>query len=168
MTKRLYILLFTASLAYSSATSLFAEGASSLGLGASYFTAIDNLSSEVDENGFSYFVSYQYRPGFIGIEANFEVLPDVFGVDAIAPSAYVVIGQTLYVAAGIGMIRYDGEWADDPFYGLKLGLNLNLTENIVIDVFGNYQVSSSVDLGDAVDEIDTDTVFLGAAVRFGF
>ncbi len=168
MTQRLFYIIFTAVLTFSSSTALFAEGASNFGLGVNYFTAIDDLSSDIDKDGFSYFISYQYRPGLIGFEANFEVLPDIYNVDAITPSAYLIVGKTLYAAVGMGIMQYDGHWANDPYYGLKLGLNLSLTESIILDVFGKYQISSKVDIDNAIDNIDTDTIYLGGAVRFRF
>lgn len=145
------------------------QSQNSLGVGANYFVALDDLESEIDENGFSYFVSYQYRSGgLLNLEANFEVLPEVFGVRGLSPSAYLILGRNLYVAAGIGIIEYDGEWAEDPFFAFKLGLNFAITGNLQLDAFANYRAQSSVDFEDSLDEIDTDTVFFGGAVRWAF
>jgi hypothetical protein len=166
MKKHCIIYFIAALAAFIPATHLFAEGGSSIGLGASYYTAIDDLDSDFDDSGFSYFVSYQYQTGLIGLEVNAELLPEIFDERGFAPSAYVLLGETIYVAAGIGIINYDGEWTDDPFYAFKAGIKLQLSGNLAVDVFANYQFSSEIAVGDAVDDIDTDTVFLGAAVRF--
>jgi hypothetical protein len=37
-----------------------------------------------------------------------------------------------------------------------------------LDISACYRFNSEYDFDDAIDAIDTDTVFLGAAVRFGF
>jgi len=145
-----------------------ADQAHRIGGGVNYWRAIDDLDEDFDDNGLSYLASYQYWPTLIGLQADVEFLPDLFGEDAIAPAAYLLVGGAIYAAAGVGIVNYDGEWADDPFFALKAGLNLELLPSIYLDVSGSYRFNSEIDLGDAVDAIDTDTVFLGAAVRFGF
>lgn len=139
-----------------------------LGVGANYWIALDDLSSDVDENGFSYLISYQFRPGLLGLEIDGEMLPDRFGEDAYAPAAYAIIGKAIYAAAGIGIVNQDGEWADDPFFALKAGLDLEVLPHIFLDLSASYRFEAKTDLGDAFEAIDTDTVFLGAAARFGF
>ncbi|HMO05113.1 MAG TPA: hypothetical protein PKC67_13575 [Kiritimatiellia bacterium] len=145
------------------------EHAARLGAGVNYWVAIDDVDVDnVDDDGFSYLLTYQYRPGLLGLQLDAELLPDRFGEDAYAPAAYLVVGKAIYAAAGIGIIYQDSEWADDPFYALKAGLDLNLLANIYLDISASYRIDSETDLGDAVDAIDTDTLFLGAAVRLGF
>ena len=139
-----------------------------LGVGANYWIALDDLSSDVDENGFSYLLSYQWRPGLIGLQLDGEILPDRFGEDAYAPAAYLLLGKAIYAAAGIGIVNQDGEWAEDPFFALKAGLDLEVLPRIYLDISASYRFDAETDLGDAFEAIDTDTVFLGAAARFGF
>lgn len=139
-----------------------------IGGGANYWVSLDDVElDDIDDNGLSYFASYQYRSGFVGLELQLEMLPDFFGEDAYMPQAYVLVGGTLYAGAGVGILNYDGEWADDPFYALKAGLDIQLLPGVNLDIFGNYRFSSEQKLDDALDNIDTDTVFLGAALRLG-
>ena len=146
-----------------------ADKAHRIGGGANYWVFLDDIEVEdIDEDGFSYLVSYQFRPTLIGLQADVEFLPDMFGEDAIAPAGYLVVGQAIYAAAGAGILNVDGEWADDPFLALKAGLDLEALPGIFLDISASYRFNSKMDLEDAVDEIDTDTVFLGAAVRLGF
>lgn len=146
---------------------LHAEGESRLGFGANYWVAIDDLESEVEENGFSYLVSYQrMSDGLLGFQIDLELLPDRFGEDAYAPAAYLIFGGTLYVAGGAGIVNSGGDWADTPFFSFKAGLNLHLLDSVYVDLFGSYRFDSEADFGEAVDAIDTDTVFLGVALRF--
>lgn len=158
----LLALLATASVA------LAEDSVHRLGVGANYWIALDDLSSDVDENGFSYLISYQFRPGLLGLQIDGEMLPDRFGEHAYAPAAYAIIGKAIYAAAGIGIVNQDGEWADDPFFALKAGLDLEVLPRIYLDISASYRFDAETDLGDAFEAIDTDTVFLGAAARFGF
>ncbi len=146
-----------------------ADSAHRIGAGANYWVCIDDIDVDnVDEDGFSYLVSYQYRPTLVGLQADVEFLPDLFGEDAIAPAAYLVVGKTIYAAAGAGIVNLDGEWADEPFLALKAGLDLEILPGLFLDLSASYRFNSETDLEEAVDAIDTDTVFLGAAARIGF
>lgn len=144
------------------------ENVHRIGGGVNYWVALDDLDEDFDKDGLSYLVSYQFRAALLGLQVDVELLPDLFGENAIAPAAYVVLGSTLYGAAGIGIVNWDGDFADDPFFAFKVGLDLELLPNIYLDISGSYRFNSEIDWDDAVDAIDTDTVFLGAAVRLGF
>jgi hypothetical protein len=145
-----------------------AEGNNRLGVGANYWMVIDDIESDVDDDGFSYLASYQHRGGLLGVELAAEFFPDRFGQDAWAPQAYIILGSGIYVAAGAGMLSIDGEWADDPFYALKAGLNFEILPSLYLDISANYRFSEKEQLEDDSSDIDTDTVFLGAAARLGF
>jgi len=137
-----------------------------LGGGANYWMAIDDIdTSNVDDKGFSFLASYQYWTDFVGLEANVEFLPDRFGESAFAPEAYILVGRSLYAGLGIGMIYSDGSFADEPFFALRAGLNLELISGLYLDISGNYRFNDSAEMNNEATDIDTDTVFLGAAVR---
>ncbi len=139
---------------------------SRLGVGVNYWVSLDELDSDVDDDGFSYLLTYKYHSeGLLGFQLDFEMLPDRFGEDAYAPAGYVILGKGLYVAAGVGIVNTDGDWANDPFFAFRAGLDFALTSKVFLDIGASYRFDSELDLGDAVDAIDTDTVFLGAAVR---
>lgn len=138
-----------------------------IGGGANYWVALDDLDDEdVDEDGFSYLLSYQHWWNFLGLEVDVELLPDRFGESAFAPEAYLLFGSTIYAGAGIGIQSLDGEFADEPFFALRAGLNLELLPSTYVDISANYRFNDSAQLEDDQTDIDTDTVFLGAAVRF--
>jgi hypothetical protein len=139
-----------------------------IGGGANYWIAVDDLDEEGidDDDGFSYFVSYQHWWDFLGVEVDMELLPDRFGDNAYAPEAYILIGSTIYAGAGMGLIRTNGEFADDPFYAFRVGLNLELLPRVIVDISANYRFNDSVQLEDDDTDIDADTIFLGAAIRF--
>lgn len=146
-----------------------AEKTHRLGGGVNYWVFLDDLDvKEMKENGFSYLASYQFRPTLLGVQVDWEFLPDMFGKDAHAPAAYVLLGQAIYAAAGVGILNMDGEWADDPFLALQAGMDLEVLPALFLNIFSSYRFNSQMDLKEAVKAIDTDTVFLGAAVRIGF
>ncbi len=160
-----WFVVFVLALGFSAARA--EDGGHRIGAGVNYWVALEDLDNDFDDSGLSYLVSYQYRAGLLGIQLDAEYLADLFAEDAYAPAAYIVLGGALYAAAGAGIYNYDGEWADDPFFALKAGLDLELLPNIYLDIGASYRFDSGVDLDDAIDDIDTDTVFLGAAVRLG-
>ena len=150
-----------------------AEGAHRIGGGVNYWTTVDKIDvNNVDENGFSYYASYQYQPGVLGLELDFEMMPNLFGEDAYAPEAYVLIGETLYAALGVGILNSSHTFSNDPFYALRAGFNLEILPSINLDLYGTYRFASGVELNDTVDpnstetkNIDGDTIFLGASLR---
>ena len=153
------LLLLPATLAWSSEHRL--------GGGVNYWVALEDLDEDdVDEDGFSYLFSYQYMMDWVGVELDVELLPDRFDEDAVAPAAWFLLGKTLYAGAGIGIVNSDGDFADEPFFALRAGLNLELLPSLYADLSVNYRFNDEADLDDDDRNIDTDTLFLGAAVRF--
>lgn len=148
---------------------LAGDGDHRLGGGVNYWKALDDIKlGDIDEEGLSYVVSYQYRPSLVGFQLDFELLPDLYGEDAFAPAAYVMVGTGLYLAAGIGVVNRDSKWANDPFYALKTGLDLELLPAIHLDLGLSYRFDSKTKLDSAVKDIDTDTLFMGLAARLEF
>lgn len=146
-----------------------AEATSRLGVGATYWTSLRSVKVDnVDRDGFSLLATYQYRPGLLGVQLDMEWLPDRFGEKAYAPAAYLVFGRGVYAAAGVGMVHQDGDWADNPFFALRAGVDLEFLQFLFVDLGVSYRFDSKTRLDDAVDKIDTDTLYLGAAVRMAF
>jgi hypothetical protein len=140
-----------------------------LGGGVNYWVAIDDIDHEdVDENGMGFFASYQYWESLLGIELDLEFLPDRFGDSAVSPQAFMLIGRGIYAGLGIGAVYSDGDFADKAFYALRAGFNFELLPGIYTDIYGIYRFNDTAELDNINEDIDTDTVFLGAAVRFSF
>ena len=139
------------------------------GAGANYWVALDDIDvKDVDDSGFSYLLSLQYRGEWAGIGLDAEMLPDRFGEDSYAGQAYLLLGKTLYAGAGVGLNYTDGKFADDPFFSLRAGLDLELLPRLHLDIYANYRFNDKAQFEDSETDIDTDTVFLGAALRLGF
>lgn len=141
------------------------------GVGANYWVALEDIEvddEKFDDDGVSYLASYQYWPSLLGLELDVELLPDRFGESAFAPEAYVLLGRSIYCGLGIGIIYSDDDFADEPFFALRAGLNLELLPSLYLDISGNYRFNDSAEFKDDNTDIDTDTVFLGATARLAF
>lgn len=144
-------------------------GAHRLGVGAHYWQTIDNLKGhDIDKDGFSWLASYQYRPGILGLGLDVEWKDKGFAgstKDVYEPQAYLILGHTLYAAAGIGGYYTDGEFAEDPFYFLRAGFDFDILPSIYLDIHALYRFEEWGDLENSNTDIDTDTITLGAAIR---
>jgi hypothetical protein len=139
-----------------------------IGGGINYWVTLEDIevdNKKIDNDGVAYLASYQYWPGLLGLELDLEILPDRFGETAFAPEAYILLGRSIYCGLGIGIIYSDEDFAEEPFFALRAGLNLELLPGIYADLYGNYRFNDSAQLKGEESNIDTDTVFLGAALR---
>jgi len=175
MKKQVAAALLAAGALGMSLTNAKAEVAHRIGVGTQYWMTIDDIEMDnVDENGFSYMISYQLRPlWLVKLELDLELLPKYYGgypSESYAPQAYAVIGGWIYGALGVGIIYSDGEFADAPFYSLRAGVNFPIPflSFIYVDVYGNYRFQDWEKTDTLSEELDTDTIMLGAAVRFEF
>lgn len=153
--------------------SVWAEaGSHRIGVGAHYWVTLDDLNvDEVDEDGFSWVASYQYRPSLVGVGLDVEWKEKGFAgsaKDVFEPQAYLIVGQGLYAAAGIGGYYSDGEFAKDPFYLFRAGFDLEVLPSIHLDLHAIYRFETWDDLRADDTDVDSDTVTLGAAVRIAF
>ena len=141
-----------------------------IGVGAHYWIVLNDLDTKFDDNALSYYVSFRYNPSLWGIEANVEYYPKetLFEKAAYEPQAFFILGSTLYGGIGLGWLYSDGDWADDPTYALKAGLNIKLFDTLALDINANYRFNSFDDFNDTGKNDDLDTITLGAAVRFCF
>ncbi len=140
-----------------------------LGGGVNYWYSLDELKGDdfkFDDKGFGLIGSYQYWGGLIGIEADIELLPDYLGENAFSPQAYVLIGSTLYAGLGVGTTYIDGNFSSEPFYNLRAGYCTELLPNLYADIYTTYRFNDKVKLDEIKHDIDTDSLFLGAMIRF--
>lgn len=150
---------------------VMAEPSHRLGAGAHYWISMDDVEvDDVKDTGLAYMFSYQYSTGALLLfEANLEVFPeDMTGTDKnlYAPQAFILLGGAIYGGLGAGYFYYDGEFSGDPFYILRAGLNMEILPSIYLDINANYHFTDIGTIKDVGDDIDTDTLTLGAMVRF--
>lgn len=143
-----------------------------LGGGVHYWQTVDDLEDEgfdeIEEDGRSFVLSYQYVPaGLVKLQLDAEYFEEGFGgatEEALSPQLYLVLGNKLYAAVGVGL-TYSDEFEDswsDPFYAARVGLDLLLLPRTHLDINANYRADAFSEL----EEADTDAITLGAVLRF--
>ncbi|MDA0323086.1 MAG: hypothetical protein O2923_10280 [Verrucomicrobia bacterium] len=143
---------------------------SQIGGGVHYWRTIDDIDvHNVDEDGLAWLVSYRFSSeSLFKVHAEVEFLPDDFGGSpdqVMAPQVYLLGGGGLYAGVGIGIYYADGDFANDPFYAFRAGVEIALMGGVRLDLNANYRFDNIEDISAAVDNVDTDTVTIGAAIR---
>jgi hypothetical protein len=147
----------------------FAQAESQLGGGVHYWRAAEDVDVDnIDEDGLSWLITYQADlNNVLTLELDLELFPDDFaGLDdsVLAPQAYLLVGRGLYAGVGIGTYYTDGSF-EESFYNLRLGLDIEILTTLSIDLNLNYQFMDWSELNDELENVDTDTVTIGAAIR---
>ncbi len=149
-----------------------AAGEHRWGVGAQFWKTVDDLADDglddIEDDGLAWVFSYQYDPGsLMKFEIDLEYYDGGFSGSpdsSISPVGFIIIGNKIYGALGIG-VTYSGGLQDDisdPFYAVRVGYVLTLLPKIRIDINANYRANAFSDLDDA----DTDAITLGAILRF--
>jgi hypothetical protein len=78
--------------------------------------------------------------------------------------AFVLLGKGLYGGVGAGISFSDGlvDNRSDPFWVARLGLDLLILPKTRLDLHADYRARAF----DELDNVKTDGVTLGAAIRF--
>jgi hypothetical protein len=142
----------------------------SIGGGIHYLRNLGDISTStvnLDQNSFSLIGSYQHGLALLKVEGNLEYIFNYIGTNNSMwePSAYVLTSGLIYGGAGIGIGYIDGDWQNDPFYALRLGVNFGLA-GLALDVYGTYRFQNDSDLKALTGE-DLNSVTFAALVRFG-
>jgi hypothetical protein len=151
-----------------------AEAEHRFGVGVHYWKNLEEIGDdlpdfEVDEDGLTGVLSYQYVAGLMRFELAAEYFEAGFqGASdwAVAPQAFVLVGRGFYGGVGVAATYADfadGHWSDPYFIG-KVGIDLLLLPKIHLDINADYRFAE----WDQVYDYDTETVTLGATVRFSF
>ena len=101
-----------------------------LGAGVHYWVGLDKFDEEdLDDKGFGAVISYQYLfAALFRVEADLEILQEGYAgarSTVYTPVGYFLIGRGIYGGLGAGLGYSDGEWADQPFFALRAGLDIN-------------------------------------------
>jgi opacity protein-like surface antigen len=171
MRKLLFIAVVAAGLTWLAPAPAALAGTHSFGVGANYWKTLENIEvkdvTNIDESGLSWLASYQYAPeGIFKLELDLEYYPSL-GPDQKAfwsPEAFVLVGGTLYAGVGIGDYYNGDKFSDKPFFMFRAGVDFAILPFLSLDINANYRFNNWDK--DVADDIDTDTVRLGAAVRF--
>ncbi len=144
-----------------------------IGVGANYWVAVeDAIDDSFDEDGLGWMISsrYMFTPYF-GLGLELERSPDNYiqlEEPIYCPAAYLIVGKGLYGGLGVGTYFYDGEFIEDVFYALRVGLAVEIVPHLILDLNVNYRVDKWSGIKEADDNIDTDNVLFGGAVRLMF
>lgn len=148
------------------------ENVHRFGGGIHYWKSLEDIIIEgVDEEGLALLLSYQYQMmKFFTVEGMLEFLADGYAGsdDAVfAPQVYVLVGRGIYAGAGIGWHFSGGKAADNPFFELRAGLDVEIVPTIFLDINVNYR-SETWGFGKIHEDIQLNTMTLGAMLRFEF
>ena len=173
MTQRITTVLIAA-LALVAIAAPASAGEHRLGVGVHYWKNLDSISDDlpdfqVDDDGLTTVLSYQYVAGLVRFELDAEYFESGFegSTDwAVAPQAYVLIGRGLYGGIGVGTTYSNdfGSSFSDPYFIAKAGFDLLLLPKIHLDLNADYRFAN----WDEIDDYSTETITLGATVRFTF
>jgi hypothetical protein len=157
------VFLVCASLAHAQDTHRF-------GAGIHYWRTVDSIDvANIEESGKVYVFSYQYCPSMLAkLELDVEVFPnEIPGINetVYAPQVLGILGGGIYAGLGIGSFYADGEFSDKPFYILRAGLDWEILPNIHADLNVNYHFTDFNDIKTVKEDVDTDTITIGAAIR---
>lgn len=137
-----------------------------LGAGVHYNASVKSYGDGFDSSGLSYLVSYQLVPAsFFKLEANLEVLPSSLtgSETTYVPQVYALLGSIIYGGLGIGVPYSDGEFAKDPVYNIRAGLDIPISK-IHIDINANYGFTDF----DQLSDFDSDNITIGLLGRYEF
>lgn len=145
-------------------------GTHSIGVGANYWKTLNDIEVkdvvDIDESGLSWLASYQYAPeGIFKFEFDLEYYPELGPERETfwSPEVFVLVGGTLYAGAGVG-VYYDGDvFNNNPFFMLRAGIDFAILPFLSLDINANYRFNDWDTL--EKDDIDTNTIRLGAALR---
>lgn len=143
-----------------------------LGVGIHYWQTIDSFPSDfdfdIDDSGVSFLLSYRADPaGLLKFQGDLEYFSNGFAgspKEAFSPQVFVLVGDFFYGGVGAGITYSSGLPSDfsDVFFLARLGLKMTLVPRVQFDVNFNFQSGAFSEL----DNADTDSITLGAAVRF--
>jgi len=154
------------------AASANSDGRHRLGGGVHYWRTIDEIGAagfDVDKDGIGWMISYQYVPSLFKLELDVGLLPDDFaGIKetTLAPQALLLIGAGIYGGLGVGTFVTESDFADDPFFIVRAGVEIEFLPSIYLDINANYHFSDFDSISNLDKNVDTDTLTLGAMIRF--
>ncbi|HMP73915.1 MAG TPA: hypothetical protein PKE55_11695 [Kiritimatiellia bacterium] len=144
-----------------------------VGGGIHYWRTLDKVSlKNFDRDGFAYVVSLQHKSSaLLKFQGDVEIFPSNYaGTSGTswAPQGFLLLGGGLYGGLGIGINYLEDGWAERPFYILRAGVDIELLPSIYLDIHANYRFEQFNKIKSVDEDIDTDVVTLGAAVRIVF
>jgi hypothetical protein len=139
-----------------------------VGGGIHYLRTVGDIKDvpEFDANAVGFMASATRSFPLLRLEGDIEWIPDFGGTSKsmIQPQAWALLGNFFYGGVGVGIGRFNGDWQDNPFYAIRVGVGLDVL-GLDLDGFASYRFQNSKVL-ESFDKQDLDAVTLGALVRF--
>ena len=146
-----------------------AQAETSLGLGARYFQTIDSLEKPFEESGLAPLISLRTDLGaLLRLQVDGVLYPEGYAGsrdDVFSPQAFLLLGSGLYAGLGVGTLYANSDFADSPFFIARAGLDIALFPGLHLDINANYEFAEWDGINELDENVDTDTVTLGAALR---
>jgi hypothetical protein len=142
---------------------------SSFGAGARYFRTLDELDGEFEEDGLAPLVTVRTSlASLLQLQLDVVLYPDGYagsaGKDVLSPQAFLLLGRGLYAGLGVGTLYADSDFGD-AFFIARAGVDLELLPGLHVDVNANYEFAEWEKINTLDEDVDSDTVTLGAALR---
>jgi hypothetical protein len=116
-------------------------------------------------------VTYHLLPSqMLSFSADLEVLPDDdagLGEATVAPQFFLAVGKDVYAGLGTGIYIQDGTYADQPFYSLRAGVDLELFPFIYLDFSADYRFKDWA-FADLSEGFMLEDLALGGMLRIQF
>lgn len=169
MKKALAIALFAVIAAFAPVAAR--AGGFEIGVGANYWYSVkDAVDDSFDRDGLGWMITSKIMFDYWGIGLEYEKSPDNFvslEEPVYYPAVYLILGNRLYAAAGIGTYYYDGDFIDDTWYSFRVGIEGPfLLPCLTIDINANYRIEKWSEMNKR--DFDSDNIILGAALRLTF
>jgi hypothetical protein len=147
--------------------------ATQFGVGLHYLRTIEEFDDfdGFSQNDFAIFGSLAFPIAIVRVEGVVEWIPDYIGSDEhlIQPAAYGFLDLGLIyggLGIGIGYLTGDlGGWANNPWYGLRAGVEFGLG-GLALDGFISYRFQSA-SFSDEIENLNLDAFTIGAQIKFG-
>ena len=173
MNSRLTVAAFATAFVLAMAPATYAKSVE-IGGGATYWYSIDEAKDKsFDRDGLAYSVSGEiFLSDYLAIALELEKMPEDFVFlekDMYLPAAYAILGDGIFLGVGVGAYYYDGEFVGDPWYALRGGFKIPFFSGaVVLDINVNYRTENWDDIKDAKENVGTETLMVGAALRLAF
>ena len=166
--KKLFLIVASL-LGFSLAT---ASAESSLGIGVRGFHSVDSVPNRFQKTGLGATLSLRTELNDL-MAAQFELdhYDDGYAgasKDVLAPQAFLLVGGELYAGAGVGILYSSKDFADKPFFVLRIGYLAPISDRLSLDINASYEFSEWKRINEFDPTVSSDTVVLSAAFRIGF
>lgn len=149
-----------------------AHAESSLGLGVRAFRTVDDVPHRFQKTGLGATLSLRTQfNDLVAGQIELDHYTDGYAgapKDVLAPQAFLLVGGELYAGAGVGILYSSEDFADKPFFVLRIGYLAPISDRLALDLSASYEFSEWKRINEFDPTVSSDTFVLSAAFRLGF